>query len=204
MSFLAAFGIWTILVCWVDVQAIGPCETTVGFSKLNAWFHELTGVNMTLYTITDWMGIFPILIVIGFATLGLVQWIGRKSIKRVDIDLLVLGGFYLVVLFVFLFFEIVVINYRPILIDDVLEASYPSSTTMLALCVMPSAAMQMQHRIKHPLIRALIIAFFLAFGAIMLIGRLIAGVHWLSDIIGGVLFSTGMVIMYSFFEDWAK
>ena len=80
-SFLA-FVLWTAAVCTIDVKAIGPENTSVGLALLNSVFHELTGVNMTLYTITDWLGLVPVAVVIGFGGLGLAEWISRKSIKR--------------------------------------------------------------------------------------------------------------------------
>ena len=131
---LATFALWTVLVCIVDVQAIGPRGSEVGFATLNDWVHGLTGVNMTLYTVTDWLGLVPIAVAFGFGIFGLVQWIRRKSLRAVDRSILALGGFYVAVMAVYLLFETVVINYRPVLIDGYLEASYPSSTTMLVLC----------------------------------------------------------------------
>ena len=138
-SLLIAFVLWTVLVCLVDVQAIGTEGSSVGFGTLNGYVHDLTGVNMSLYVITDWLGLVPIGIAFGFAVLGLVQLIKRKSLLKVDRSILVLGGFYIVVMAVYILFETVVINYRPTLIDGYLEASYPSSTTMLVMCVMPTA-----------------------------------------------------------------
>ena len=124
-----------MLVCVADVRAIGPQGSSVGFSSLNEAAHRLTGVNMSLYIVTDWLGLVPFAVAAGFALLGFVQMIKRKSIARVDGDILALGGFYIAVVAAYLFFEAVAINYRPILIDGRLEASYPSSTTMLTLCV---------------------------------------------------------------------
>ena len=129
VGLLAAFVLWTVLVCFVDVRAIGPRQSSVGFATLNGYIHNLTGVNMSLYVITDWLGLVPIGVAFGFAVLGLVQWIKRKSLLKVDRSILALGGFYIVVMAVYILFEIVVINYRPTLIDGYLEASYPSSTT---------------------------------------------------------------------------
>ena len=146
-SLLIAFVLWTVLVCLVDVQAIGPEGSSVGFGTLNGYVHDLTGVNMSLYVITDWLGLVPIGIAFGFAVLGLVQLIKRKSLLKVDRSILVLGGFYIVVMAVYILFETVVINYRPTLIDGYLEASYPSSTTMLVMCVMPTAMMQLRDRL---------------------------------------------------------
>ena len=193
---LAVFVLWTVLLCFVDVRAIGPEGSSVGFSTMNGFIHELTGVNWFLYTVTDWLGLVPIGVAFGFAVLGLVQWIKRKSLLKVDRNILTIGGFYIVVMAVYILFEIVVINYRPTLINGYLEASYPSSTTMLVMCVMPTAMMQFSTRIKNNLSRRcvmLVIALFIAF---MVIGRLVSGVHWISDIIGGVLFSAGLVMMY--------
>ena len=190
------FVLWTVLVCFVDVRAIGPQESSVGFATLNGYIHDLTGVNMRLYVITDWLGLVPIGVAFGFAVLGLVQWIKRKSLLKVDRSILTLGGFYIVVMAVYILFEIVVINYRPTLIGGYLEASYPSSTTMLVMCVMPTAMMQFSKRIKNELFRRCVMFIIIAFIVFMVIGRLVSGVHWITDIIGGALFSTSIVLMY--------
>lgn len=193
---LAVFVLWTVSICFVDVQAIGPEGSSVGFSTINGFLHELTGVNWFLYTVTDWLGLVPIGVAFGFAVLGLVQWIKRKSLLKVDRSILTLGGFYIVVMAVYIFFEIVVINYRPTLINVHLEASYPSSTTMLVMCVMPTAMMQLRALIKNDLFRRCVMFAIAVFIAFMVIGRLVSGVHWISDIIGGVLLSAGLVMMY--------
>ena len=194
---LAAFVLWTFLVCCVDVQPIGPDGSRVGFAAINGAFHALTGVHWTLYILTDWMGLVPIGIVFGFAILGLMQLVRRKSLLRVDRDILILGGFYIVVLAAYLLFETVVINFRPVLIDGKLEASYPSSTTMLALCILPTAMMQLKTRIRGDAVRRAILGIFVAFTVFMVVGRLLSGVHWLSDIVGGVLLSAGLVLLYA-------
>ncbi len=195
--FLAAFVLWTVLVCFIDVQAIGPEGSSVGFARINGWAHNLIGVNMGLYTITDWLGLVPLAVVLAFGMTGLIQWIKRKRLFRVDHSILVLGIFYIVVMAVFLLFEEVVINYRPVLIQGVLEASYPSSTTLLVMCVMPTAAMQLSQRIKCRAFCCIVILPVWAFVAFMVGGRLLSGVHWLSDIIAGVLLSAGLVLLYA-------
>ena len=196
---VVAFVLWTVLVCFVDVRTIGPEGSSVGFATLNGFVHELTGVNWLLYTVTDWLGLVPIAVALGFAILGLVQLIKRKSLWKVDHSILALGVFYIVVMAAYVFFEMVVINYRPTLIDGYLEASYPSSTTMLVMCVMPTAAMQLNARIKNTVFRRCAIIAIVAFTAFMVIGRLVSGVHWITDIIGGALLSTGLVTMYDVF-----
>ena len=146
---ILAFLLWTVAIQFVDVQAIGPQESSVGFATINQFVHNLTGVHMSLYTITDWLGLVPLVFVIGFALLGLIQWIKRKHLLKVDYNILILGGFYIVVMAVYVLFEMLVVNYRPVLINGYLEASYPSSTTMLVMCVMPTAIMQFNARIKN-------------------------------------------------------
>lgn len=196
MCLLTAFMLWTVSICFVDVRAIGPQGSTVGFAGINGFVHNLTGVHFELYNITDWLGLVPIFVCTGFAILGLAQWIKRKSICKVDYDILALGGFYIVTIAAYLFFENVVINYRPVLIGGILEASYPSSTTLLVMCVMPTAIMQLGSRIKNKVVRNIVAITIIAFIAFMVIGRLISGVHWFTDIIGGSLLSAGLVILY--------
>ena len=196
VGLLAAFAIWTVLVCFVDVDMIGPNGTSVGFASLNGYVHRLTGVYMSLYTVTDWLGLVPIAIGLGFAVLGLVQWVGRKSLFEVDRSILAMGVFYIAVVAAYVLFEMVVINYRPILIDGYLEASYPSSTTMLVMCVIPTAMMQLRKRIKSRALWRMVAAVSVAFIAFMVIGRLVSGVHWFTDIVGGMLLSAGLVTVY--------
>ena len=193
---IAAFFLWTILLGIMDVQPIGPQGTMVGFAGLNQAVHVFTGVNMTLYTVTDWLGLVPLGFVFGFALLGLGQWIRRKHILRVDRSILTLGVFYLVVMALYVFFECYVVNYRPVLIEGKLEASYPSSTTILVLCVMPTVIMQLGTRIRSRIIRRWVSVAMMLFAAFMVIGRLLSGVHWFSDIVGGILLSAGLVMLY--------
>ena len=151
---------------------------------------------MSLYTITDWLGLVPICFIIGFGILGLCEWIKRKNLFKVDYSIITLGGFYIVVMVAYIFFEMFVVNYRPILINGILEASYPSSTTMLVMCVMPTAIMQFNSRIKNSGFKKCVNILITTFIAFMVIARLLSGVHWFSDIIGGALLSSGLVMIY--------
>jgi len=196
LALLMLFLLWTVLIRTVDVQPAGVNGTDVGFAAINTWFHKLTGVHMRVYTITDWLGLVPIAICGGFGILGLVQWIRRKSLLKVDADILLLGIYYIVVILAYLVFEMIPINYRPILIDGAMEASYPSSTTLLVLSVMPTLIFQADRRAEKPAVRIAATAFAVLFSAFMVIGRLTAGVHWLTDIIGAVLLSTGLYLAY--------
>lgn len=193
---LTLFALWTLAVRMVDVQSIGPGGSVVGFATLNRLVHNFTGVNWMLYTVTDWLGLVPVAVVLGFGLLGLCQWIRRRKLQKVDGSILVLGGFYMAVLGMYTLFEKLVINYRPVLILGYLEASYPSSTTMLALCVMPTAMMQLQTRLPKGKIKAGVQVIMAGFTAFMVVGRLLSGVHWISDIIGGILLSSGLVLLY--------
>jgi len=193
---LTAFVLWTAIVCHVDVRQIGPQGSSVGLAGINQFVHSLTGVHFNLYHITDLLGLVPVGICFGFAALGLAQWIKRKHIGKVDFSILVLGSFYGITLAAYLLFERIVVNYRPVLIDGVLEASYPSSTTILTICVMSTAILQLHNRIKNRALKKIVSFAMTAFLIFMVIGRLLSGVHWFSDIVGGVLLSMGLVMLY--------
>lgn len=199
VAMLSAFALWTLAVCFVDVKPIGPLSSSVGFATLNELVHGLTGVHMWLYSITDWLGLVPIFTATCFAFLGVIQWIKRKHLRNVDYSLFVLGGFYVAVIAAYLLFETVTVNYRPVLINDILEKSYPSSTTLLVTCVMPTAIMQLNSRIKSTSLKRVVSLSISAFIIFMVIGRLVSGVHWASDIIGGALLSIGLVALYQYF-----
>lgn len=195
-ALFALFLIYTAGVMFVDRQPLGVNDTEIGFASINVPVHQFLGSNMLLYTITDWLGLVAIFIMLGFGVLGLVQLIKRKSIKKVDSSILVLGVYYVVVLFFYLFFEMVVINYRPVLIDGRMEASYPSSTALLILCVIPTTMLQFRRLIENSHTRTLINCLLAVFGLAMVAGRLTSGVHWLSDIIGSIILAAAMVMLY--------
>ncbi len=197
LLFLGAFVFWTIAISCVDVRSVGPQGSSVGLAGINQAIHELTGVHLKLYNITDWLGLVPIAVCISFGILGLSQWIRRKSLRKIDVNILLLGGFYGIVIGAYLLFENVVINYRPVLIDGELEASYPSSTTLLVMCVMPTAAMQLRNRIQNRILRNSVTLTVFAFVVFMVAGRLVSGVHWFTDIVGGMLLSAGLVGLYA-------
>lgn len=196
LLFFAAFMIWTMVVYFVDVQTIGPAGSSVGLAGINGFVHRATSVHFTLYAVTDWLSLVPVGVCAGFGMLGLSQWIGRRRLRRVDRSILVLGGFYLVTLAAYLLFERFVINYRPVMIGGVLEASYPSSTTVLVLCVMSTARRQWNARVKNRTLRKGLSFAALVFSGFMVAGRLLSGVHWLSDIVGGMLLSACLVTAY--------
>ena len=193
---VATFAVWTALIRTIEVRPIGPNGTEVGLASLNSLVHRLTGVHMTIYTMTDWLGLVPIFVCMMFGVLGLVQLIGRRSLFKVDRDIIVLGIYYIMVIGFYLIFEMYPINFRPILIDGRLEASYPSSTTLLVLSVMPTLTEQTGRRIKSLTTKRLIRIFTICFCSFMVAGRLISGVHWITDIIGALLLSAGIFYLY--------
>ena len=198
------FIIFTALVMALDVQPIGPNESSVGLASINDAFRNALGTtesyNELWYDISELTGLIPLAMAGGFAILGLCQAIKRKSLLKVDNHLFVLAGFYAAVLVAYVAFEIVEINFRPVLMEGVLEASYPSSHTMLSLGICTTAIFELHELLKDK--KALLIAGDIFCGAIalvVLLGRLLSGVHWLSDIIAGVLLISSLICFYRFF-----
>ncbi len=202
IGFIIAFALWTWLIQIIDVKPAGVNGTEIGFATINTWFHSVTGVNMTLYNITDWLGLVPVFGCLFFGGIGFIQLIKRRSLFKVDFDIIALGIYYVIVISGYLVFEIIPINYRPILINGFLEASYPSSTTLLVLSVMPTLDFQANSRLKKAPIKRIIETITVIFAIFMVIGRLVSGVHWLTDIVGSVLLSVGLFYIYKGIVLW--
>ena len=196
VALITVFVVWTMLIQFVDVQAIGVNGTLVGFATFNGWFHKLTGVHMTLYVVTDWLGLVPVFVCMFFGGVGFIQLVKRRSLLKVDLDIIFLGVYYILVIFGYLIFEMIPINYRPVLIEGFMEASYPSSTTLLVLSVMPTLIFQANKRLKSVMAKRIIGILAILFSAFMVIGRLICGVHWFTDIVGSVILSAGLFCIY--------
>lgn len=187
--------LFTYLVKNFDVKFTDVNGTNIGFSTINLWFNKLVGTNMGLYKLTNIVGVFPILIVVIYGLIGISQLIKGKSLKKVNNKLIILGCFYVIVLLVYIFFEKFIINYRPVIIDEGLEASYPSSHTMLALCFCASSILISKNIFKENIAKKLNIASLIIM-FVLVLGRTFSGVHWLTDIIGGMLISSALIMIF--------
>lgn len=187
--------VFTILVKVVDVESVGVTGTNIGFYTLNKFIFDKIGVNMMWYYITDWLGLIPIFIALVYALMGLVQLLKRRSLFKADKDIMVLGLFYIIVIFIYIFFEKVIVNYRPILIDDLLEASYPSSHTLMTLCLCGSSIIFNKRNFSSFFSKIInILSVFII--VVTVIGRLLSGVHWFTDIVGGILIASALLMCF--------
>jgi undecaprenyl-diphosphatase len=196
---LTLFLIFTVIVTTVDVKPIGPNGSEVGLASINEPFADAVGFNELWYNISEYVGLIPLAIAGCFAILGICQAIKRKSLLKIDSHLFILAAFYAMLLFVYLDFELITVNYRPIILDGELEASYPSSHTMLSLGIMTTAIFELHELIKDK--KAILIAADILCGAIalvILLGRLLSGVHWLTDIFAGILVSAALICLYRY------
>ena len=192
-----------ILLRFVDVAPIGSQGTSVGLSHLNRFIFDLFGVNILCYDITDWLGITAILTAFVFAAVGLVQLIKRRSLLKVDREILTLGGLYIILIGLYVLFENVIVNYRPIIMPDGTspEASFPSSHTMMVCVIMGSAAMLPGKYIKNKTLCTILSAVCFVIIGVTVVGRLISGVHWFTDILGGILISITLLSLYRGLND---
>ncbi|MHC5247158.1 phosphatase PAP2 family protein [Enterococcus sp. LJL90] len=195
LSFMI-FGLFTLSLKFIDVKSIGPEGSKVGFADLNQKVFEILGRNETWYLLTDLFGVVALLVALVYGVGGLLQLIRRRSLWQVDAEILAMGIVYLVTIFWYLFFEVLIINYRPILIDGLLEASYPSSHTMLLLTILLTSICQLKKTSLQPTLKKILIVFFILISGLTVVGRLLSGVHWLTDIIGGILLSVALVYFY--------
>lgn len=195
-ALLILFFVLTVIVMKVDVQPIGPQDSEVGCAALNGAVHDAFGTSEGMYQLTERIGYLALATVAVFGVIGLVQLIRRKSLCKVDPDILVLGGFYIIVLILYVLFSKIVINYRPVLEDGVLEASYPSSHTMLAICTMGAVMIEGAYRIRNSAISFVVRALSGGIMAVLILGRLLSGMHWLTDIIGGMLLGAALLTAF--------
>ena len=196
--YLVAFIVFTLIIKCIDVQMIGPMDSEVGLGTINNAVHKFLNYNDTFYKISEVLGYLSFLLVGFYAVVGLIQLIKRKSLFKVDKEILILGGFYVVVLLVYILFDKVAINYRPVLEKGALEASYPSSHTILSLCVCISSLMVSPKLIKDKgTLRLLNLCTTLLMVGIV-VTRLLSGVHWFTDIVGGILISLALCSLFNF------
>ena len=189
------FVLFTVIVKFVGVSPIGPEKSEVGLAFINEWFHNLFGFNNMFYKLSKYLGYLPFLFVLFYGYLGLKQLIDKKSLKNVDKKIIYLGCFYVLMGLFYIFFEKVIINYRPVLLEGDLEASYPSSHTILAVCICISSIIMNRYYLKKNLLKYVNISTAVLM-LLIVVGRLFSGVHWLTDIVGGLLLSSALCYLF--------
>ncbi len=187
--------LFTELVKNIDVKPIGPNESLVGFADINRLFHNLIGSNMIIYKVTEFLGYIPIVMALVYVFIGLKELIERKSLLKVDREIYILALFYVLVVGVYVFFEKFIVNYRPILIDGVLEASYPSSHTLMSICLCGSSIIINKKIFKNKFgdVENILSVILIL---LIVIGRIISGVHWFTDILGGIIISSALLVVF--------
>ncbi|MBO4457026.1 MAG: phosphatase PAP2 family protein [Butyrivibrio sp.] len=197
---LAITLIYTVLVSFVDKKPIGPNGTSVGFSAINKVFLDLISYSSLWDKITDIMLLLAILTAGYFALMGVLQIVrDKKTFFEVDHVILALGVLYLILIVLYVLFDKIPFNYRPVLLPDEieLEASFPSTHTLMICTIMGSAivAWSKIFMYEERVLRILKIAAC-AVIVIGVVGRVLAGVHWFTDIIAGLLFSATLISAY--------
>ena len=195
----AVFVLYTAAVALIDVKPVGQMNSNVGMATINKALSDAIGVHMIWYDITNILGILALLIAAFFGVVGVIQLVTRKSLLKVDRDIIILGCFYVMVIVCYVLFDHFAINYRPVMLEDTLEASYPSSHTMLAVCVMSTAICQLKWKMRDEHVSRIVQGVLAVLIVLSVVGRLISGVLWFTEIIGGVLLSAFLVSLYVWF-----
>lgn len=198
LIWLFCFLIFIVLLKTVDIGVVGPENSEIGFSTMNKFIFDTLGQSEFWYNFTKIMGYASILIAIIFMCFGLYQLIKYRSLKNVDGDLIAMAITFVMLAFIYVLFEIVKINYRPVLVDGVLEASFPSSHTMLNLTIFTIMAMFFSKKIDNIWVRRIGVVVISLLMILSVVGRLLSGVHWFTDILGAVMISVFLCLFYEF------
>lgn len=191
-----AFVAFTIAIMVVDVQPVGPQGSMVGFATINAKVHSVLGCSDFFYLLTKLLLVFAYAQVGLFGLVGLYQLVTRKSLFEVDLDIICLGVFYVVNIIMYVVFEILALNYRPIIMDEGLEASYPSSHVFVMICIFATTMIQVQRKVWNLGLKRIIQIVLAVCIVLAAVGRLLSGVHWFTDIVGGCLLAAALTMMY--------
>jgi len=195
--FYIAFAVFTKAVMTYDLKPIGCDGSLVGFGSFNSRVFEQLGTSELWYEITQVLGYLALLICAVFALIGFVQLVKGKSLKAVDPDIICMGVLYILCIACYVVFLKVTINVRPVLENGAAESSYPSSHTMLAMCVFASLLIEIRRRITDSakaMLESIACSFFIS---ITVFGRLLSGMHWATDIIGAVLISFAFIFTFA-------
>lgn len=194
--YFAAFLVLLVCVKLIDVKPIAPDGSGVGFAWLNGGISKMIGYHQVWHVVSELFGYFALITGAGFAAAGVYQLVTRKSIKKVDADILVLGGTYILTGIFYVLFEIFVVNVRPVLENGKAEASFPSSHTLLAVVLLGTAQVMAARHVENMQSQRLLQTIALALIALIILTRILSGVHWITDIVAGSLLGMAILSLY--------
>ena len=190
------FVLFTILVKCVDTAYVGATDKKIGFSSLNAIFYNNIQVSDLFDKLSDVLMIISIAIIALAVVVSVVQLVKRKSLKKIDREFYAFAIVLVLMVCVYVMFEIIDLNFRPVLIDGKVEASYPSSHTMLELtvfmCLMVYGLSNLKSN-KQKIICSLVLGALII--AVVLF-RVLSGMHWATDIIASIILSLMLTSYY--------
>ncbi|MBR0431578.1 phosphatase PAP2 family protein [Candidatus Saccharibacteria bacterium] len=188
--------IFTVLVTLIDVKLVGAGHTAVGFSAINDVIFRWLGTSTFWDKFSDYCLLFSIFIMLCFAAFGLFQWIKRKNLKKVDIDIFLLGGTYMLLFALYFIFDHIVINYRPVLEEGQLINSFPSSHIMCIIGVIATTIFELPRYIKSKTARVILTILLIIFMGVSAFARVASGMHWFTDVLAAIFF--GLTIAFAF------
>lgn len=195
--FLTALSmVFTLMVWLINVKPVGPRESSVGLAFLNEPVFKALGVSAKWYGLSEVLGYLALALAGMMGVIGLIQLIHRRKLLKVDPEILSLGILYGVTLLLYILFDKIAINYRPLVVDGLLESSYPSSHTMLSLVVFGSGLWMLKRYFYPGKLQRVLMICAGALLVLTVLARLLSGYHWLTDIIGGILMATMLLAWF--------
>ena len=188
----------TVSLLFIDRKAVGPNGSEVGFATLNSSVFEKVGTSKTWDKVTDITIAAVLASGVVFAIYGLIQWVKRKKFSKIDWEIRMLGVVYAVMAVLYVLFEkLLVVNYRPVLEDGALEASFPSTHTMIAVTVGLTVALTLGKYVKSKVTSRILTGVLVVLVVVIAAGRILAGMHWTTDVLGGLLYGATLVSLYA-------
>ena len=197
--FLVLFVVNTLLVMFVDVQPVGLQGSNVGMAGINTAVYNFFGSNPLWHKATTLLGYLQVFLAAIYVPVLIYQFIRYRSFAKIDKSILIFLLFSLIVLAFYVGLGKIPINFRPVLDDGMLKPSYPSCHTILSFGVTGMIFVQVLAKFRPSKLKVLCLILLAGIMLLSSFGRLPAGDHWLTDIIGGLFLGLMLVMLYCYF-----
>lgn len=165
-----------------DKAVIAESGKEVGLSSINNLVKYSYKENLDL--MTDLLFYVTFTVVVFEGCLGIIQLVTRKSLFKVDKEIIIFGISLVVMVVLWLVFDhLLKINVRPI---DANEGSFPSTHVMMAtfLALASHAFICMKYETRLPKYLSLVLAIIII--STITFGRVACGMHYITDVTGGL------------------